>query len=109
MAKTTAKLSPNFERIVTEAARPAIEQFAEDVLETARKLAPVGTKAEGSRHPGSYKESLHIKKLPDGKYHIIADVKHATFVEFGRHSAKGQRVLGRALISTPLRSTPRSS
>lgn len=79
-----------------QAVKEAEAKAARAIAERARSIAPVGTAAEDDRHPGAYRASIHA----DGSA-VIADVGHASFVEFGVPSRgiKAQYVFRRAASS----------
>lgn len=80
--------SRNLRGRVAVEVQPALEAKADAVLFQARVTAPVDT--------GEYKNSLRKERTATG-WRVVADVRHAIFVEFGTRRMKAYRTLGRAL------------
>ena len=57
-----------------------LKRRAERVAAAARGAAPVGGPPDP--HPGAYRDSIKVQRIRRG-YRVIADVRHAIFVEWG--------------------------
>lgn len=76
---------------------------AERVKAVAEAIAPVGSEADGDKHPGLYKSSFRVEsgvregKKPRAVGRVVNDAPYAFHVEFGSKDTPKHRTLGKAL------------